>query len=92
MNHIQKFHVDLYKDWLSSDLDVQEWAIRNELSEQEASTLLTLGKVHFETLMAQKRTEKLIELARRCLLVLDEDDFPRLRQDLRDALAECEAD
>ena len=88
MNHIQKFHVDLYKDWLSSDLDVQEWAIRNELSEQDAHDLLTSGKVQFDALKEERRTETLLELARRCLQALDEDDFPQLRQDLRDALEE----
>lgn len=30
--------------------------------------------------------EHLIELLRRALQALDEDDFPQLRQDLRDAL------
>lgn len=88
MNPIQKFHADLYKSWLSTDLDVQEWAARNELSEQEASNLLTVGKVHFEMLKKERRTGALLELARRCLQVLDEDDFPGLRQDLRDALEE----
>lgn len=88
MNHIQKFHVDLYKDWLSSDLDVQEWAARNELDVQDAHDLLTVGKVHFEALKEERRTETLLELARRCLQALHEDDFPQLRQDLRDALEE----
>jgi hypothetical protein len=38
------------------------------------------------------RIESLEELCRRALLALDEDYFPQLRQDLRDALSITESD
>lgn len=37
-------------------------------------------------LALEDENERLRELAGRALLALDEDDFPQLRQDLRDAL------
>jgi hypothetical protein len=66
--------------------------MENQLSNTNIPDISTFGPERFNDLDALiKSHEQLSLLAERALLALDEDLFPMLRQDLRDALQQVEA-